>query len=82
MIDTYIYTEDSALECLIAVFGGLQDGAVKYSDLTNWCDQTCHIFNLQMFRGDHFFIHNLKLPFLETLSQHLQTVINRLKSVN
>lgn len=75
MIDTYIYTEDSALECPITAFGGLQDGAVQCSDLANWRDQTCHIFNLQMFKGDHFFIHNTKSPFLKILSQHLQIVI-------
>ncbi len=71
MNDTYIYTTEKPLDCPITAFGGLEDIAVSNSDLAEWREQTRSSFTLQMFPGDHFFLHNRKLPFLQVLSQQI-----------
>nr|WP_230968255.1 thioesterase domain-containing protein [Nostoc sp. WHI] len=75
MLETYAYTSKMPLDCPISVFGGLQDKAIRVDDLEAWREQTCSSFNLQMFSGDHFFLHNSKSLFLESLSQHLHQVL-------
>lgn len=75
MLETYAYTSKMPLDCPISVFGGLQDKAIRVDALEAWREQTCSSFNLQMFSGDHFFLHNSKSLFLESLSQHLDHVL-------
>ncbi|MBR8838427.1 MAG: thioesterase [Stigonema ocellatum SAG 48.90 = DSM 106950] len=69
MLETYVYTTEKPLDCPISVFGGLQDSAISIDYLEAWRDQTCSSFKLQMFPGDHFFLHNPQSPFLQTLYQ-------------
>lgn len=71
MIEKYVYTIEKPLDCPITVFGGLQDGAVSPDELEAWRNQTHSSFTLQMFPGDHFFLHNPKSPFLQALSQQM-----------
>jgi medium-chain acyl-[acyl-carrier-protein] hydrolase len=75
MIDTYTHTDEAPLDCSITVLGGLQDDTISRSNLANWQDQTCKTFTLQMFTGDHFFIHDKESSFLPTLSQYLQELV-------
>lgn len=75
MIETYVYKTERPLDCPIAVFGGLQDGAISLDYLEAWRNQTCSSFTLQMFPGDHFFLHNPKSPFLQSLSQQLYQIL-------
>lgn len=75
MLETYVYTIEKSLECPISAFGGLEDSVVTNCDLTEWRDQTHSSFTLQMFPGDHFFLHNTKSSFLEILSQQLFQVL-------
>lgn len=75
MLETYVYTTERPLDCPISVFGGLQDGAINLDDLEAWRNQTNSSFTLQMFPGDHFFLHNHQLSFLEALSHQLHQVL-------
>jgi len=75
MIDAYVYTPENPLECPISVFGGLQDNAVRYDSLEAWRTHTRSSFTLQMFPGDHFFLHNKKSRFLQALSQQLNQLL-------
>lgn len=80
LIDTYFYTTERPLDCPISVFGGLQDGTISHDDLKAWRDQTCRSFRLQLFPGDHFFLHNNKSQFLQALSQQLIQLLEYLPS--
>lgn len=57
LVETYVYTPADPLECAISAFGGLQDDEVSRNQLSAWQDQTLGSFRLQMFAGDHFFLH-------------------------
>lgn len=75
MLETYFYTPEKPLDCSISAFGGWQDLAIGSCDLAEWRDQTCNSFSLQMFPGDHFFLHNNTSLFLQVLSQQLSQAI-------
>ncbi len=71
MLETYVYTIEKPLDCPISVFGGLQDSAVSKRELAEWREQTRSSFTLQIFPGDHFFLHSTQSPFLQVLSQQV-----------
>lgn len=71
MIETYLYTPEKPFDCPITVFGGLQDKAISLDSLEKWRMETNHIFNLEMFTGDHFFLHHPQSSFLQSLSRKL-----------
>lgn len=75
MLETYVYTTEKPLDCSISAFGGLQDSAVRNCDLAEWRDQTRNSFTLQIFPGDHFFLHSNKSPFLQVLSQQMSQFV-------
>lgn len=75
VMGTYVYTTERPLDSPISVFGGLQDRAISYDDLEAWRIQTCSSFTLQLFPGDHFFLHNSESPFLQALSQQLHQLL-------
>jgi medium-chain acyl-[acyl-carrier-protein] hydrolase len=71
VLETYIYTPESPLECPITAFGGLQDSEVSYDELQAWQAQTKANFNLHLFPGDHFFLHSAQPAVIEKLAQYL-----------
>ncbi|XWK86460.1 MAG: thioesterase II family protein [Phormidium sp.] len=77
VVETYSYKPEAPLDCPITVFGGLEDWKANALDLEPWREQTNSAFSLEMFPGDHFFIHSAQTLVLERLSQLLhQTVEN------
>ncbi len=72
--DTYQYTPDSPLDCPISAFGGLDDEDVPQEDLAAWKDQTSQSFRIEMFPGDHFFLHEHKSALLQSISSDLETL--------
>ena len=69
--ETYAYSSEPPLDCLISGFGGLQDHRVSRSDLEAWRDQSSNSFSLRMFPGDHFFLNTTQPLLLDVLSQEL-----------
>ncbi|HEY7403808.1 MAG TPA: thioesterase domain-containing protein [Candidatus Angelobacter sp.] len=69
--ETYSYTEEPALECPIAAFGGVDDLDVPRPDLEAWSANTSREFSLHMMEGDHFFVFRSP-DFLARLSQELR----------
>jgi len=67
--ETYVYSTEPPLNCLISTFGGLQDQRVSRGDLEAWRDQTSGSFSLRMFPGDHFFWNATQPLLLQALSQ-------------
>ncbi|MEQ8972002.1 MAG: alpha/beta fold hydrolase [Coleofasciculus sp. C1-SOL-03] len=72
MMGTYQYATEKPLDCPISVFGGLQDRAISYDHLEAWRIQTGRYFMLQLFPGDHFFLHHPESPFLSALSEQIR----------
>lgn len=71
VLETYNYTSETPLSCPIAVFGGLEDLEVSYEELEAWREQTSSEFSLDMFQGDHFFIHSTQQLLLQLIAQKL-----------
>jgi medium-chain acyl-[acyl-carrier-protein] hydrolase len=78
MIQTYVYIPGRPLDCSITAFGGLEDESVKREDIAAWGQHTTAHFSLQMFSGDHFFLHQAQTFLLETLSIELQRLVSTL----
>lgn len=69
--ETYTYQPEPPLNCAISAFGGFQDLTVNCEMLKAWQEQTLDVFSMQMFPGDHFFIHTEKSSLLQSLNQKL-----------
>ncbi len=77
LIENYVYTDEHPLDCPISVFGGQQDYKVSGDRLQAWIEQTTADFSMQMFPGDHFFLHSAQQLLLQTLSQKLYQLTYR-----
>jgi medium-chain acyl-[acyl-carrier-protein] hydrolase len=73
-IETYRYRSCTSLVCPITVFGGLQDPGVDVADLEAWRQYTTGKFGLQMFSGNHFFLHQVQPSILRVIHQQLSGV--------
>jgi medium-chain acyl-[acyl-carrier-protein] hydrolase len=69
--ETYVYEDDSPLDCPISALGGLQDEYVSQESLEAWREHTCATFSLHMFPGDHFYLNTDRLLLLCTLARAL-----------
>lgn len=71
LVENYLYTPRNMLGCTISAFGGLQDSKVSIAKLEAWRQQTTTDFSIQMFPGDHFFLHSAEQLLLKSLSRKL-----------
>lgn len=65
--ETYTYIQDQPLPCPISALGGNADYDVSVSSLAAWNEQTNNEFFLNMFEGDHFFLHSQQEAILQTV---------------
>lgn len=72
LIQTYISEPEPPLSCPISAFGGLRDEEADRDALQQWAEQTTAEFSLQMFPGDHFFLHTCLPQLLQAISGLLQ----------
>ncbi|MBW4617806.1 MAG: thioesterase II family protein [Cyanosarcina radialis HA8281-LM2] len=77
VMETYAYVPEPMLNCPIAAFGGWQDLEVSQGDLAPWQEQTLASFSLEMFPGDHFFLHTDRSALLTSISSKLIAAIAR-----
>jgi medium-chain acyl-[acyl-carrier-protein] hydrolase len=71
VLETYLYSNESPLNCPITVFGGWRDREVDRDELEAWREQTRTTFSLYMLPGDHFFIHSAQTLLLEKITEQL-----------
>ncbi|MGK7908956.1 MAG: type I polyketide synthase [Synechococcus sp.] len=71
ILETYFYTGGDPLTCPISAFGGKRDRKIGMEAIAAWRDQTRSDFSLQMFSGDHFFIHSEREALLQHIAQQL-----------
>ncbi|KOP25498.1 gramicidin dehydrogenase [Hapalosiphon sp. MRB220] len=60
VLENYIYTPQTPLDCPITAFGGLQDQEVNHDQIKAWEEQTSAYFSLHMLPGNHFFLHSFQ----------------------
>ncbi|WP_312931894.1 alpha/beta fold hydrolase [Pseudomonas sp.] len=71
MCGHYAYRQRPALRCPVHVLAGDADRASE-EQLLAWGKESLGPFELQMFSGGHFFIHEQEDRVLDTLAQRLQ----------
>jgi len=76
LIETYRYTPHPPLNCPITAFGGLQDWKTSTDNLEAWREHTRTTFSLQMFPGDHFFIHSAQTSLLKALNIAISQILS------
>jgi len=69
--DTYAYTPAPPLACGITVFGGDADPRASRAQLEAWREHTTSDFKLEIFPGDHFFLHSAREAVLGALGKEL-----------
>lgn len=65
LVETYEYHPGQQLSCPITVYSGLEDEGVPVESCYAWQKQTSATCRVRIFRGDHFFIRNAGLQFLD-----------------
>jgi medium-chain acyl-[acyl-carrier-protein] hydrolase len=76
MLDTYEYYSEERLPCPITVYGGLQDSDAPIRNLRGWEEQTSASCNLRTFTGDHFFIHNPNVGFVDAFRRDVLSILH------
>ncbi|UHA73126.1 thioesterase II family protein [Paenibacillus sp. 481] len=70
--ETYQFIEQDKLKCPLTVFGGTHDPRVSVDALAEWGQYTEGDVHIQLFEGNHFFIH-------EQQSAIISAILNQLK---
>ena len=69
LIERYAYADQSPLDCPICAFGGREDIDVSEAALDAWRHESRSMFRLQLFPGDHFFLHMVRLALLQAIRE-------------
>lgn len=72
--EAYEFLPDLPLNCSISAFGGLRDLFVNRTELVMWKEYTTNSFSLNMFDGNHFFLHTQQAELLKILASELLKV--------
>lgn len=73
VLETYQYKNEVPFSCPIYAFGGLEDKLIGFDALEAWRIHTAEAFELQLYPGGHFFIHDTKLPLISVIAEQLQS---------
>ena len=72
---SYRYCPAEPLPCPIVVYGGREDNEVTRAELCGWGEQAAESFQLHMFGGGHFFLH--EAPVRLRVVQELGVALTR-----
>lgn len=70
--ESYRYRPGPPLDVPLTVLGSWEDPTTTPSQLAAWSAQTSRPFHLEMFHGDHFFVHAHRSEVLAELTRHLK----------
>ena len=73
LAETYTYQAQPPLSCPISVFGGREDHEVQLSSLSAWRQHTTGPFQIRLFEGDHFFLHEASSSIVEAMNDDLRS---------
>jgi len=57
LLASYVYSEETPLDCPITTFGGTRDERATRHDLLDWRVHSSSSFGVEMFEGGHFFVN-------------------------
>ncbi|HKF49637.1 MAG TPA: thioesterase domain-containing protein [Terracidiphilus sp.] len=77
LYETYQYAEEAPFRIPVSAFGGLQDGEVSKDAVEAWQVHSLGGFHLQMFTGDHFYIHHAHPAVLRSMARELSLITSR-----
>jgi medium-chain acyl-[acyl-carrier-protein] hydrolase len=69
--ETYAYRPRPPLACAITAFGGTDDRDVSRDDLLAWQLHTTGPLRVELFPGDHFFLHPMEDRIIHTVERAL-----------
>jgi surfactin synthase thioesterase subunit len=75
--ESYLYQPHPPLDCPISAFGGSADTRPHASEVAAWHTHTRNRFTLQIFPGDHFFLHRAGCSLVRVMNQQLRQVRDR-----
>jgi surfactin synthase thioesterase subunit len=75
--ESYVYQPHPPLDCPISAFGGSADTRPNASEVAAWHTHTRNRFTLQIFPGDHFFLHRAGCSLVRVMNQQLRQVRGR-----
>lgn len=78
--ETYMYMADEPMDCPITAFGGTDDFEVSLESLAAWKEQTRYDSDLQIFKGDHFFLHSEQEVLAQSVHSHIFRTAKALQS--
>jgi len=67
--ETYQYRDEPPLDCPLTVYGSVADPNLTTEGLRAWEKQTTNDFQLRMFEGHHFYLHERQPIFFQTLAK-------------
>ncbi|QDR79902.1 thioesterase II family protein [Sporomusa termitida] len=76
--ETYVYAEDTPLNCPVSAFGGTGDSEATREEIEAWAGHTNGDFSLEMIAGDHFFLQTKRDALLRSvrriIARHLASM--------
>ncbi|GCE50434.1 surfactin synthase thioesterase subunit [Thermosporothrix hazakensis] len=78
LFETYQHKNGPALTCPVIAFGGEHDPKVSRQELLLWRMYTSNTFELHMLPGTHFFLQDNRAALLQSITQALIPILNRL----
>jgi medium-chain acyl-[acyl-carrier-protein] hydrolase len=69
--ENYRYQKEPPLSIPLSVFGGLGDPHAPPEDIGDWRQETTSAFTMDLFPGDHFFVHTQRKGIAQRVAQLL-----------
>ena len=76
-IETWDYEPSEPLAVPVLALGGAKDDNVGIDELEDWSKITNERFELQLFSGDHFYLHSATDSLLRCLTTVLDKAVGR-----
>jgi medium-chain acyl-[acyl-carrier-protein] hydrolase len=70
-VEGYRYRPQPPIACPVFACGGRNDSDISGDDLSAWREHTAGAFGLQVFDGDHFYLHSQRDALCATLLEQL-----------
>lgn len=77
LLHFYEYAPEPPFDVPFAVFGGDEDKDVGFDRLEAWREQTKSDFSIEIFAGNHFYLHESEDDLLKVINKNLCKVIEK-----
>ena len=71
LLESYVLSDDSPLDCPILALGGSVDRIASRNDIEGWRGYTAAGFGVKLFDGDHFFIREHRGEIVRILAEEI-----------